>query len=372
MSLLFWACATLLVYTYAGYPLLVALLARVRPVAAMAAAHEPMVTAIVCVHDAEDMVGGKIANLLALDWPPARLEIVVACDGCSDATADRARSTADPRVRVLEFPSRRGKAACLNEAVAAARGDVLLMVDVRQRVDAGALRRLVARLGDPAVGAVSGELCFEDPDTGFARSVDAYWRYEKWIRLSESRSGSVVGVSGALYVVRRELVGPIPAGTVLDDVFVPMGVAARGARVVFEPRAVAWDRASTSATQERNRKVRTLAGNFQLLQLAPWLLDPRANPLWLRFVSHKLLRLAAPWALLALLVATCVLATQGVFYFACMALALAAVIAVLLTWAWPGLSRIWPIRILSAFLHMNLYSAEAAIAFARRRALHLW
>jgi cellulose synthase/poly-beta-1,6-N-acetylglucosamine synthase-like glycosyltransferase len=372
VTIVFWACVALLAYTYAGYPLLMRLLAWLRPVGAATSPGEPPVTAILVVHDGGTLVRAKLDNLLALDWPADRLEIVVACDGCSDGTAAACRTVGDPRVRVLEFTRRRGKAACLNDAVAAARGEILLMVDVRQRVDVRALRELVARLADPAVGAASGELCFEDPESGFARSVDAYWRYEKMLRQAESRSGSVVGVTGALYVLRRALFQPLPGGTVLDDVLVPMRVAARGSRVVFEQRAVAWDRASPSPAQERARKVRTLAGNFQLLQLAPWLLNPLANPLWFRFVSHKLLRLVAPWAILALLAATCVLATRGGFYLACLWLAATAMLLLLLARVLPPLSRSLPVRLLSAFFHMNLYSAEAAIAFARRDATHLW
>lgn len=372
MSSVFWACVVLLAYTYAGYPLLMRLLACLRPLPEARSAQEPMVTVVLVVRDAAGLVRAKLDNLLQLDWPGDRLEIVVACDGCTDGTADACRAVGDPRVHVLESNARRGKAACLNDAVAVARGEVLLMVDVRQRVDPQALRTLVARLADPAVGAASGELCFEDPESGFACSVDAYWRYEKMLRLAESRSGSVVGVTGALYVLRRNLFEPLPEGTVLDDVLVPMRVAARGFRVVFEQRAIAWDRASPSPAQERARKVRTLAGNFQLLQLAPWLLDPSANPLWFRFVSHKLLRLVAPWAILVLLAATCVLATRGTFYQACLWLALAAGFLLLLARVLPALSRSLPVRLLSAFLHMNLYSAEAAIAFARRDATRLW
>jgi cellulose synthase/poly-beta-1,6-N-acetylglucosamine synthase-like glycosyltransferase len=372
VSIVFWGCVFLLAYTYAGYPLLMRVLARVRPRVPACSHGAPFVTAILVVHDGQALVRAKLDNLLALDWPADRLEVVVACDGCTDGTAATSRAVSDPRVRVLEFSRRRGKAACLNDAVAAARGDVLLMVDVRQRVDVRALRELVASLADPGVGAVSGELCFEDPETGFARSVDAYWRYEKMLRQAESRSGSVVGVTGALYVLRRQLFEPLPEGTVLDDVLVPMRVAASGSRVVFEQRAVAWDRASASPAQERTRKVRTLAGNFQLLQLAPWLLDPRANPLWFRFVSHKLLRLAAPWAILVLLAATCVLATRATFYLACLWLAAAAVLLLMLARVLPALSRSLPVRLLSAFFHMNLYSAQAAIAFARRDATHLW
>ena len=259
-----------------------------------------------------------------------------------------------------------------NKFTVAADGEVLLMVDVRQRLEPDALSALVECLGDPAVGVASGELCLEAAGAGFARSVDAYWRYEKAIRQAEGLTGSVVGATGAIYAMRRSLYRPIPEGTVLDDVLVPMQAAAAGARVVFEPAARAWDRPSASPALERGRKVRTLAGNLQLLWIAPWLLDPRKNPVWLRYACHKLLRLAAPWLTLLLATATAFLAPVHPFYLACLLLlALAAVLLLLSTRSQP-LARSLPVRLLSAYWHMNLYAAQAPFAFARNRQLHLW
>ena len=372
MSIVFWGCAALVAFTYAGYPLWVRLWAKVSPQPINRGAVTPTVTAILCVHDGEARVRDKLQNLLALDYPAALLDIVVVCDGCTDRTADACRAIGSTRVQVLEFQRRRGKAACLNDAVAAATGTVLLMVDVRQRIERDALRALVACLADPLVGAAGGELRFEHPSTGFAASVDAYWRYEKAIRQAESDSGSVVGVSGALYAVRKELFHALPVGTVLDDVLVPMQVVRTRRRVVFEPAARAWDHASGSVADERVRKVRTLAGNLQLVQLAPWLVNPLQNPIWFRFVCHKLLRLLAPWAMLLMLVAASVLAGRHPFYLGCV---IAGLLVVALVAAAPGVPRLaawWPVRLLVAFVHMNVYSAQATVAFARRRTLHLW
>lgn len=372
MSIIFWGCAALVAFTYAGYPVWVRGWAALRPQPVARADVTPTVTAILCVHDGEAQVGAKLNNLLALAYPEALLDVVVVCDGCSDRSAEVCRAVGSARVRVLEFAHRRGKAACLNDAVSAATGDILLMVDVRQRVEEKSLGALVACLADPAVGAVGGELRFEHPETGFAASVDAYWRYEKAIRQAESRSGSVVGVSGALYAMRRKLFVPLPAGTVLDDVLVPMQVVRARRRVVFEPGARAWDHASTSAGDERVRKVRTLAGNLQLVQLAPWLVNPLHNPIWFRFLCHKLLRLVAPWAMVLMVLAALVLAADHRFYRACLAAAGLVVLVVAAAPALPRLAAFWPVRMLVAFVHMNLYSAQATVAFVRRRTLHLW
>ncbi len=369
---LFWLSALALFHTFVGYPLVVLLQARWRARPLRRSTATPTVSVIVAVYNGAGQVESRLANLAALDYPPGLLDIVVVCDGCEDDSAARCRRFGDERVRVLEHARRRGKAACLNDAVAAARGEVLLMLDVRQRLEPEALRELVANLADPAVGVVGGELCFEDPQTGFARSVDAYWRYETLIRRSESASGSTIGVSGALYAMRRELFQALPEGTVLDDVLVPMRAARTGWRVVFEPRARAWDRPSTEPAQEQRRKIRTLAGNFQLLQLAPWLLSPARNPLWFRFASHKLLRLLAPWLVLLLGVSATLLANVHLLCALTLAALLAGLAMVLAARLVPAAGRWLPVRLSVAFFYMNAYAAMALLTFARNRRLHLW
>lgn len=367
-----WGCAGLLAHVFVGYPLWMWFLARVHPRPVRKRGMTPTVTVIIAVHDGSRHIKAKLKNLRTIDYPHELIEIIVACDGCNDATPALARHFGGSHTRVLQFPVRRGKAACLNDAVALARGDVLVLTDVRQRLSPTALRELTANLADPTVGAVGGELQMENVRSGFAQGVDAYWRYEKLIRQSESRSGSTIGVSGALYAIRRELFEPLPHGTVLDDVLVPMRVAATGRRVVFEPRAIAWDQPSQLPDQERKRKIRTLAGNYQLIQLAPWLIDPWRNPLWFRFVSHKLLRLMAPWMLLLFALSTAALATRHAPYLWLLMLMLAGASLVVVGRLLPRLSRWLPVRLAVAFYYLNLFAAQALIAFTRNRGLHLW
>jgi len=322
----FWFAALLLFHVFVGYPLCVCWLAsalprRVRKEVATPTMTMPTVTVVIAAYEAGAHIRAKLMNVFA---------------------------------------------------IAAASGDVLLMTDVRQNLDPVALRELVANLADPAVGAVSGELRLLDALTGFARGVDAYWRYEKLIRHAESRSGSTVGVTGALYAMRRELFRPLPVGTVLDDVLIPMRIAAAGRRVVFEPLALAWDRPSQHPAEERRRKIRTLAGNYQLVQLAPWLLLPWSNPLWWRFVSHKLLRLLAPWLLLLLALASAVLATRHALYVLPLLSLVGGFGLVVLGRRLPAAGQLWPVRLVVAFWYLNLFAAQALIAFARNRRLHLW
>lgn len=372
MEIVFWISALLLFHTYVGYPLGVGISARLSPRPVRAKPQTPRVTVVIAMHDGAGYARAKLDNVLALDYPPAQLDIIVACDGCTDDSAAVCRNYPEAHVRVLEFPVRRGKAACLNDAVAAATGELLLLTDVRQHLEPDTLRVLVASLGDVDVGAVSGELRFEDPETGFARGVDAYWRYEKFIRRAESLSGSTVGVTGALYAMRRALFQPLPDGTILDDVLNPMNVVRQGKRVVFESAAVAWDRPAQSLAHERRRKVRTLAGNYQLLQLAPWLIDPLANPIWYRFVCHKLLRLLAPWLILVLLAVNLVLAPRHVFFTATLVAALIVGALFVGGWLVPAFARLLLVRLVMAFVYLNWFSAEAFVAFVRKGRLHLW
>jgi len=198
-----------------------------------------------------------------------------------------------------------------------------------------------------------------DPDAGeAAKGMGLYWRMEKTIRELESASGSVVGATGALYAVRRELLEAVPEGTILDDVYIPMQVVRKGKRVLFDARARAWDSPDLGADREFSRKVRTLSGNYQLVQLAPWLLS-RGNPIRFEFVSHKLLRLAVPFALAAVLVASIFL--SGPIYRS--ALALQILFYGLSLLAGLRLSRGPLARMSDAALTFVLLNGAAAVAF---------
>ncbi|HXK16291.1 MAG TPA: glycosyltransferase family 2 protein [Polyangiaceae bacterium] len=296
----------LLVYTYAGYPLLVALCARAWPKPVRPRAdYEPTVSVCVTAHNGAAFIEAKLKSLLALDYPREKLEILVYSDGSSDDTeAVTQRFAADhPRVRLLASSARLGKPTGVNRLRDVAQGEVLLMSDVRQALAPRALRALLEQLSDPDVGCASGSLVLAG-ETG----AGAYWRYEKFIRGSEARLGSMVGVSGSLYAIRREDLPELPADLLLDDMFVPLSTLTQRKRIVMSTEAEAYDRAYGDE-QEFGRKVRTLAGNYQLVALMPWLLLPFKNPVWFQLVSHKLLRLLCPFALLGLLSSTLVLAS---------------------------------------------------------------
>lgn len=307
MSWVFWTAAALIAYTYAGYPAWLWLRARLRPWPVRRGPHQPSVSILMAVRDEELVLRQKLQNLFELDYPEELCQIVVVSDGSTDRTEEILRERAgDSRFCAVLSQLAEGKAASLNHGLEMCQGEIVLFTDARQRIEPVALRLLMENFADSEVGAASGELMLGDPAAGEKEhGIGLYWRIEKSIRELESESGSVVGATGALYAVRRELVADLPEGTILDDVYIPMQVVRQEKRVVFEGRARAWDRPVVES-REFSRKVRTLSGNYQLLQLAPWILSS-GNPIRFEYVSHKLLRLAVPFALLTMLVTSALL-----------------------------------------------------------------
>ena len=301
MAVLALVSLSILVYTYVGYPVLIGLLARLSPLRLREdPAYLPAVTACIPVFDAERYVDEKVESLLALDYPAEKLEILLYSDGSTDGSEAKIEALAarDPRVKLIRAEARGGKPRGVNRMVAEAKGEVLLMTDIRQPLVPGALKALMRKLADPSVACVSGNLTLRG-----SAGAGAYWRYENWIRRQEASFRGMVGVTGPIYAIRKADMARLPEGVILDDMWVPMRLRLEGRRVLFAEDAIAWDEAFVDA-REYGRKVRTLAGNYQLFALLPRLLVPFGNPSWFEIVSHKLLRLVCPWALVALLAAT--------------------------------------------------------------------
>ena len=304
LETLYWICAVCVAYPYALYPALLAVLARfrARPVRrSLPGEPLPSVSIVIGAYNEEAAIGHRVRELIrhVLD---AKLdgEILIVSDGSTDRTAEVARSFGggDVPVIVLDLADNIGKSAAITEGCLHARNEIIALGDVRQSWAEDALPRLLENFADPEVGAVGGEL-FVETAPGVMAGVGLYWRFEKWLRRREGLVHSTVGVTGAISAVRRRTFRPIMPGTVLDDVYWPLEVAMRGDRVVFDGRAKAFDRLPDHVQAEFRRKVRTLAGNFQVCARLPYALIPWHNPVWFVLVSHKLMRLVVPWALIA-------------------------------------------------------------------------
>jgi biofilm PGA synthesis N-glycosyltransferase PgaC len=289
-------------YTLFAYPLLLGILARWKARPVRKAAWPATVSVILPVHNGERWMAAKLESILALHYPAELVEILVVSDGSTDSTETIVRRFTDrAKIEFLAVP-KGGKAAALNTALERGTGEILFFTDVRQELHKDSLANLVACFADPQVGVVSGELIIRDGTGHEEESVGLYWKYEKWIRRQLSRLDSMPGATGCIYAMRRELASPLPEGTLNDDMYLPLGAFFEGFRVIMDESALAFDYPTPLAAEFR-RKVRTLAGVYQIVGSYPALLGP-GNRMWIHFVSHKLARLFMPWAMIVAAVAS--------------------------------------------------------------------
>lgn len=316
-ELLFWFSLSGVVYIYLGYPLLVRSLSRLCPMKRTRHEVAGQVSLVISCHNEAKRLKDKLTALLSSDQSRFVSEVLVGSDGSSDDIAEMISGFDDSRITLFEFQERRGKPAVLNDLIPRCKSEIVILCDARQCLSDEAIPQLLSNFADPQVGVVSGELKFRHSasDTAAGKGIGAYWRYEKMIRKAEASFRSVPGATGALYAVRRELFQPIPDSTLLDDVVIPMRAVTQGYRCVFEPNAVAWDDPSATVGREVIRKRRTIAGAAQLLVNHPTWLLPWRNPIWLEFVSHKVLRLVSPLLLLILAATNLMLAAQPLYGF---------------------------------------------------------
>ncbi|MBA2741059.1 MAG: glycosyltransferase family 2 protein [Actinobacteria bacterium] len=308
----FWGSLGALAWTHVGYPLAAAGLARLRPRPIRKVDATPHVSVIVAAHDEEGVIGRRVENLLALDYPNERLEIVVASDGSTDRTNEIVESLAAdaPNVRLLRC-ERAGKATAQNAAVAGSDAEVVAFSDANSRWEADALRKLVRSFGDPEVGYVCGQLRLES--TRGAAQEGLYWRYELWQRESESAIGSITAGNGAIYGVRRSDYLGFDDPYIGHDLGLPFRLVQRGRRAVYEPEAVAWEKPARDVEEEYGRKVRMMTRSFR--PLLDGSLARTGDPLFLaELVSHRVLRYGSGVLHLALLKSSLLLAPRGGVY----------------------------------------------------------
>ena len=357
LAVVFWVSVALVAYVYAGYPLLLGICARLfgrRRQPPPAAGEPPRISVIIAARNEESVIGERVQNLLDLDYPADRLEILIASDGSTDRTCEIVRQFASPRVRLFAFETNRGKAAVLNDMVAAAQGEILLLSDANTMMNRAAASRVARWFADPAVGVVCGRLVLVDPETG--NNVDGlYWKYETFLKECEARLGALLGANGAIYAMRRTLFPALGERIAVDDFVIPLLARLRsGTTIVYEPEAYACEETPAEIRAEFTRRSRIGAGGFQSLTLLWPLLALSWGWTAFAFLSHKVLRWAGPFFLLAALASSAVLMREPLFAVAWWAQTLLYAIAALGYFS-PRKGGIYRfVRLTTMFAAMNL------------------
>lgn len=351
LALVVWGALSLALYVYAGYPLLITLVAALRPRPVRRDnRHTPTVTMLIAAYDEEDCIAAKLEATLALDYPPGKLQVLVAADGSRDRTAEIVRGFAGRGVGLSHRPERAGKYAALKRAMPRATGEIVVFSDANNEYDPHALRELAAPFADSDVGAVGGAKSVADEGGALDAFEGLYWRYESFIKERESLAGSCVAVAGEILAIRRELFVPLPDETILDDFMTAMQIARQGRRIVYAPRARSVERVSASAAEEIVRRRKIVMGRVQAMLQAPGFLSWHRPLLGWQVLSHKFLRPLVPLAMLA---------------------ALAANVLLVLSPPAPGPSALWrlasPWGAVALGIQAAFYLAAAAGHFTQRR-----
>jgi cellulose synthase/poly-beta-1,6-N-acetylglucosamine synthase-like glycosyltransferase len=347
-----WVCIAGLAYHYIGYPVIVYMISRLMPYSVRREEIHPRVSLIISAYNEETVIGQKIENTLALDYPPNALEIIVVTDGSDDATPDIIRNYEDKGVILLHDPRRGGKSAAINRAAGEATGEILVFSDANAFYREDVLRKLVRNFHDPSVGCVSGKKTVETRAETVGESESTYWKYESFIKTHESRLGTTTAVVGEMIAFRKEIFAPIPDGIINDDAYLAMYTMRRGFRVIYEPEAVCWETSAQSMHDEVIRRRRINTGRFQLFFRFHWW--PWKQPLALfSLVSHKFLRLLLPVLMIGALLGNTVyviLATQPGLLGWILPVQLLFYILALIGWLTEHKQRAWKLPALSYFL----------------------
>ncbi len=302
MSLIFWFSFITLVYIYAGYPLLVMLLARIAGRIPEHQAITPSVSLLIPAYNEKAHIQQKLRNSLALDYPKDRLEIIVANDGSSDRTEAIARAFESQGVRILSMAANMGKTRMLGQAVPQLKGEIVVFSDASSELATDSLRMIVRSFADPKVGCVSGLYRLKPAEDSRGHGEGLYWKYETAIKTNESKLHSILGAHGAFYAIRRNLFTALEGDTINDDYLIPMHIVRQGFRAVYDPQARSWELELASVQGEFARRRRIAAGNCQQMFTLRGMLSPVYGWVAFCFFSHKVLRTLAPLLLVALFV----------------------------------------------------------------------
>jgi len=296
IPILFWASVGAILYAYFGYPLLIAVLARLFPRKdRYATSAPPQVTLLIAAYNEEPVIEDKIRNSLASDYPREKLQVLVVTDGSSDSTPELVRGFAGDGVKLLHDPKRGGKMAAINRALPQADGEIIVFSDANNHYRPDAISKLVAPFSDPGVGAVSGAKMIEGQDANLGASEGLYWKYESFIKKQESRLVSCTSASGEILAIRKSAYRRPPDNVINDDFYMAMQVIRQGYRLVYAPEAISYERVSPTARDEIIRRTRINAGRYQAIAMAGQIVPFNRPVLVWQIISHKFLRPLVPF-----------------------------------------------------------------------------
>lgn len=374
MSALFWTLAALLAYSYAGYGLLLVVLAQLRRRSAPLPPLEPLsVKMLIPAHNEAGRIGDKLENALGLDMGCHQLEVVVVSDGSSDSTADEVRGFSGRGVRLVEIKEHHGKIAAMNQALAELGGDVVVFSDANSMFRRDALVHLLKHFADPEVGGVCGKIGVpQDKRSWLGRGEALYWAYDHALKEAESRLGGAISAQGSLYAIRRQLLSPLPPA-VADDLVHSLRVVTQGKRLVFEPQAITEELVSEDTARELDRRVRSTEQGWRGLMLMSGLLNPfRYGFYALQLFSHKVLRRLTPFLLVVFAAVNLGLVTEHPFYAVLAALQGGVYGLAALAWAVPALRRVPGISLPLFFVVGHTAMGLGLVAVLRGRRTERW
>jgi len=373
MKLLLIICLSAIFYSYILYPILLKIFVRIRPQGAQDETYLPFVSIIIAAYNEDKVIEKKVQNCLSLDYPKDSLEIIVASDGSTDRTNDIVRQYAQAGIQLIAYPQRRGKVNVLNSTVPGAKGDIIVFTDANAVFQKDAISKLIRPFSNEKIGCVCGLLKFLSAEGSSSGELEGvYWRYETFLKKREGAMGSLLGANGAIYAIRKELFFACPPDTIVEDFVIPMKILEKGFQVVYDHEAIAYEEAAKHIIQEKGRRIRIGAGDYQALFMLWHMLNPLRGFPALAFWSHKVLRWFAPFFMTGAFMANLFLLSQplflGLFIIQCL-FYLCAFLGQMLSWI--GVS----VKILNLcyyFVSMNLALFLGFIRFVTRTQSVAW
>jgi cellulose synthase/poly-beta-1,6-N-acetylglucosamine synthase-like glycosyltransferase len=302
LSLVFWITLSFIFYTYFGYPIIISLLAGIKKNPEWSDGHTPLVTVLIAAYNEEKVIQKKIENTLALDYPKEKLQIIIAADGSSDQTVGIAKKFVDRGVLLNFIPERGGKMAAITRAMQFAAGEIVVFSDANNIYDSVAIKKLVSPFLDPTIGAAIGSKLIVEDGRSLSSAEGLYWKYDSWIKKSETTVGSCITAVGEIFAIRRILFNAPKANIINDDQYMLFDLLRRGHRAVYVPEARSYEYVSKSASDEQTRRSRMTIGAIQTISMSASLLPLNRPVVVWQIISHKYFRTYIPYAMfLALL-----------------------------------------------------------------------